>query len=350
MKLSNITHKKGLIAISFLLLLMISCHKKEDKPTVQPPVKVSVIQVSSQKGKSDRVYSGIVSASDNSTVSFSVSGTITDLYVSEGQQVSKGQVLGKVKNGDYLNAYNIAEAQFAEAQDAYNRLKKLHDANALPEIKWVEIQQKLKQAQNSVELARRTLEDATLHSPVSGTVTKKYADVGQTVMPVEPVYEITSLQNLTINISAGENEIGLFKVGQKAQVVIPTISDSIIEGKIIEKAVVADPLTRTYTIKLKLDSHNSNLLPGMLANVAFENMEGGSEYYNLPSQAIVLNDDNRWFVWIVTDSIVGKRFVETGGLTADGVSVTRGILPGDLVIVEGIRKVGTGSKVIPIMK
>lgn len=350
MKLSNITHKKGLIAISFLLLLMISCHKKEDKPTVQPPVKVSVIQVSSQKGKSERVYSGIVSASDNSTVSFSVSGTITDLYVSEGQQVFKGQVLGKVKNGDYLNAYNIAEAQLAEAQDAYNRLKKLHDANALPEIKWVEIQQKLKQAQNSVELARRTLEDATLHSPVSGTVTKKYADVGQTVMPVEPVYEITSLQNLTINISAGENEIGLFKIGQKAQVVIPTISDSIIEGKIIEKAVVADPLTRTYTIKLKLDSHNSNLLPGMLANVAFENMEGGSEYYNLPSQAIVLNDDNRWFVWVVTDSIVGKRFVETGGLTADGVSVTRGILPGDLVIVEGIRKVGTGSKVIPIMK
>lgn len=349
MKVYKMSHKNELIAISIFLLLM-GCNKKDDKPTVQPPVKVTVMKVDTGITESDKEYSGIAAASDNSTVSFSVSGTITDLYASEGQKVSKGQILGKVKNGDYLNAYNIAEAQLEEAQDAYNRLKKLHDAKALPEIKWVEIQQKLKQAQNSAELAKRTLEDATLHAPLSGTITKKYADVGQTVMPVEPVYEITSLQDLTINISVGENEIGSFKEGQIAHVTIESISDTILTGKITEKAVTADPLTRNFTIKIKLSGHNVQILPGMLANVKFENLEGESEYFNLPSQAIVLNDDNRWFVWVVRDSVAERKFVETGGLTTDGVSIKSGLVPGDLVIVEGIRKVGTGSKVIPIMK
>ncbi|MCH5226030.1 MAG: efflux RND transporter periplasmic adaptor subunit [Muribaculaceae bacterium] len=343
------TSKNILAAISILLLLP-ACHKKSDKPTVQPPVKVTVMQVGSQKGNFQKEYSGIVASSDNSTVSFSVGGTITELYASEGQKVAKGQILGKVNNGDYINAYNIAEAQLDEARDAYNRLKKLHDANALPEIKWVEIQQKLKQAQNSAELARRALDDATLHSPVAGTVTKKYADVGQTVMPVEPVYEITSLKDLTVNISVGENEIGLFNVGERAGVVVSSLSDSVINGKITEKASVADPLTRSYTMKVKLDRKNPDILPGMLARVKFEKTDAEPEGFSLPSQAVVLNDDNRWCVWVVKDSIAERRFVETGAFTSDGVSIKTGLQPGDLVIVEGIRKVGTGSKVIPLMK
>lgn len=349
MKTYNIIYGKGLIWIS-ILLFFTGCHKKEENPTVQPPVKVNVIKVGLGINSSKKEYSGTVSASENSRVSFSVSGTITELFASEGQNVTKGQILGKINNGDFVNAYNIAEAQLAEAQDAYNRLKQLHDANALPDIKWVEIQQKLKQAQNSAELTKRAMGDAILYSPVSGTVTRKYADVGQTIIPAEPIYEITSLQDVTINISVGENEIGSFREGQNAYVVIPSLSDAVVLGKIKEKTVIADPLTRTFTVKLRLNSQPAGLLPGMLANVTFENLETDSTVYNLPSQSVVLNDDNRWFVWVVNDSIVERRFIETTGLTTNGVSVSHGLNPGDLVIVEGIRKVGTGSKVIPIMK
>lgn len=88
-------------------------------------------------------------------LSFSVPGTITDFYVEEGQRVAKGQVLARVRSDSYVNAGNIADAELAEARDAYARLKKLHDADALPEIKWVEVQNKLKQAENAAEMSRR---------------------------------------------------------------------------------------------------------------------------------------------------------------------------------------------------
>ena len=160
------------------------CKDKKDKATVMSPVKVTVTVVKDTDALQGTEYSGTVSSSATTTVSFAVAGTITQLTAEEGQKVAKGQLLGKVREGDYQNAYNIAKAELAEAQDGYNRLKKLHDANALPEVKWVEMQQKLKQAENAAEIAERALKDADLYSPVSGTVTRKMADVGQTVIPV----------------------------------------------------------------------------------------------------------------------------------------------------------------------
>lgn len=345
-------HKKDFPIRLFIILLfsvfIISCKKGKDTPTIAPPVKVKVIEVSQKNQDSSREYSGTVVSAESTTVSFSVGGTITELYATEGQKVSKGQLLGKVKNGEYLNAYNIAEAQLAEAQDGYERLKKLHDANALPDVKWVEMEQKLKQAQNMVEMAKRSLDDANLHSPVTGTVIRKFADIGETVLPATPVYEIASTDKLEIEVPVSENEIGYFSIGEKADVRFESLYPSPLEGEVIRKAVVADPLTRAYTVKLKIPNHESKILPGMIGSVSFQaNNRNDSLSYgiDLPPQSVLLDEYNRWFVWVANDSVAARRFVTADELTANGILVTTGLNPGDKVIVEGVQKVGTGTRI-----
>lgn len=330
------------------------CKKGKDKPTVAPPVRVTVEVVTPTNTGVSQSYSGTVSSASTTTVSFSVPGTITALYAKEGDKVSQGQVLGKVKSGDYENARNIAEAELAEAQDAYDRLKKLHDANALPDIKWVEIQQKLKQAKNSVEIADRALSDATLKSPVSGTVSRKFADKGQTVISVEPIYEIISAGDLEIEIPVSENEVAGFSNGQKASVIFGNNPETSFEGKIVSKSVTADPLTRSYTIKISLPGSSGKILPGMVGTVLFAREEAGDSIrkmnITLPSQAVLLSSDNRNFVWTVKDGKAERRFVEVDELVPYGVSVTSGLVEGDSVIVEGMQKVGSGSEVISLTK
>lgn len=350
MKYYKVTYRQAFFYLSILLLLA-GCHKKEETPTVQPPVKVSVMSVSEATANNSQEYSGTVSSAESTTVSFSVPGTIIELYCKEGQKVSKGQLLGKVRNGEYINAYNIAKAQLEEAQDGYERLKILHDANALPEIKWVEIQQKVKQAKNMEEMAQRTLSDANLHSPVSGTITQKFADTGQTVIPAQPIYEIISTGNLTIDIPVSENEIGNFHLGETAKITFDIDSLNTIEGKVIQKAVAADPLTRTYTIKISIPNQDGKILPGMIGKVIFSHSEAnkeGEKAVILPSQSVLLNEDNRWFVWVVKDNVAERRFVTTGKLTSDGLEIISGLNPNDSVIVKGMQKVGSGSKVISI--
>ena len=331
--------------------LVLSCKKeKEEKtePTVSAPVKVVVMDVSPTTETLNREYSGTVSSAETSTASFSISGTITELNVKEGQKVSKGQVLGKVRSGDYQNAYNIARAQLAEAQDAYNRLKILHDANALPEVKWVEMEQKLKQAQNTVEIAQRTLGDIVLHSPANGTITTKFADIGQTVIAGQPIFQIVSTNNLEVDITVSESEIGSFNVGQKALVSMEALGERKIEGTVNRKTVVADPLTRSFTVKVGIPNTQGQILPGMLGKVMFPSPgvnDSTMTGINLPSQAVLLNEDNRWFVWVVNDSVAERRFVTADQLSSTGVIVKSGINTGDKVIVEGMQKIGTGTRV-----
>lgn len=332
-------------------ILLFACDKKDKNvPTVQPPVKVSVMEISDSSGENGMEYSGTVFSGETTTVSFSVAGTITELYGKEGQKISKGQLLGKVRNGEYLNAYNIAEAELAQAQDGYNRLKKLHDANALPDVKWVEIQEKLKQAENAAEMAKRSLDDASLHSPVSGTITQKFADVGQTIMPAQPIYEIISTNDLTIDISVSENQVGSFAIGERAEVILDAIKSEKIEGKVSQKTITADPLTRSYTVKVSIPNPDGKILPGMLGKVTFPSSEESPEIavsdFVLPSQSVLLASDNQWFVWVVNDSIARRKFVTVDELVENGVVVTSGLSVGDKVIVAGMQKVGTGTKVI----
>lgn len=340
--------KNHIAILSGVLILLIGCKEHKDKATVLPPVKVSVMIVEGINTENATKLSGTVSSSETTTVSFAVSGTISELKAEEGQKVSKGQLLGKVRAGDYENAYNIAEAQLTEAQDGYQRLKKLHDANALPDVKWVEMEQKLKQAQNAAEIAARALKDAELYSPVNGTVTKKLADVGQTILPVEPVYEIVSLEQLSIDVPVSENQIGNFTVGQPAKIRFDAGDLEEIEGKVTQKGVVADPLTRSYMVKVSIPSMGGKVLPGMIGDVTFEvfpNDSVSKKEIVVPSQAVMLSEDNRLFVWTVKNHRAERKFVTADELTANGVIVKSGLNVGDTVIIAGMQKVGTGTEV-----
>ena len=344
------------ITVVLIAPVISSCKKgNHDHPTPPPPVKVRVMELASSNSSSINEYSGTVSSVESTTLSFAVPGTITSLNIKEGQKVAKGSLLGSLRADEYQNSYNIAQAELAEAQDGYDRLKKLHDANALPDIKWVEIQQKLKQAQNAAEIARRTLDDTKLYSPLSGTVSQKFADVGQTVIPAQPIVEIITTNDITIDIPVSENEIAKFTVGDKASVTLDALGKDTLDGKVSQKSVMADPLTRSYTVKVAIPNPDNKILPGMIGNVYFSDLksdetvspESGKDYI-LPSQVVLLNHDNRWFVWVMEDCVAKRRFVTVDELTANGVKVTSGLKPGDKVIVEGMQKVGTGTRLVTV--
>lgn len=323
-----------------------------DKAVEAGPVRVDVevAGATSNNGAGGNSFSGTVESADASTVSFSVPGTITKIYVEEGQKVSKGQLLAQVKSESLVNSRNIAQAELEEARDAYQRLKKLHDANALPEIKWVEIQSKLKQAENAAALADRAVGDASVYSPISGYVSEKFANDGQTVIPAEPIVKIVNLNKLQVAIAVPENEISAFTAETTATITL-NVADSLkVNGKMGQKSVVADPLTRSYTVKFDIENPGSKILPGMIGSVVVDGLKRdsatvASTVVTLPSQAVLLSADNRQFVWTVKDGKAQRKFVVADELSADGVTVKSGLSAGDSVIVAGMQKVSTGTPV-----
>lgn len=343
--------QRNMVSATIALTAILTGCKNHDKPTTEEPVRVNV-EVVGNNGKEidSKNYSGTVEASEESTVSFSVPGTITKVYVEEGQKVSKGQLIAHVKSESLVNSRNIAQAELEEARDAYQRLKKLHDADALPDIKWVEIQSKLKQAENAAALADRAVEDASIHSPISGYVSQKFASDGQTVIPAEPVVKIVNLNSLQIAISVPETEISSFGSQTTAVVKFNVEGYPEMQGKIGSKSVVADPLTRSYTVKFDISGGDGKILPGMIGSVYVDGLKNDSSAVKisetvLPSQAVLLSSDNHQFVWIVKNGKAMRKEVIANELSAKGVTVKSGLAAGDSVIIAGMQKVSTGTKV-----
>lgn len=347
---SDYLSKLLMSGISFLTIFLSSCNN-HDKATTARPVRVDV-EIAGRENNTviGENYSGTVESADASTVSFSVPGTITKIYVEEGQKVSKGQLIAQIKSENLINSRNIAQAELEEARDAYQRLKKLHDADALPDIKWVEIQAKLKQAENAADLADRAVGDASLHAPISGYVSQKFANDGQTIIPAEPIVKIVNLNNLQIAISVPENEIASFGLGSVATVTFDNQDHIQVAGKMGSKGIVADPLTRSYTVKFDIENIGEKILPGMIGSVTVEGLKNdttsvSSTEVTLPSQAVLLSSDNKQFVWVVKNGKAIRKDVIADELSGEGVTVKSGLVPGDSVIVAGMQKVSTGTLV-----
>jgi len=216
-------------------------------------------------------------------------------------------------------------------------------------MKWVEVQNKLKQAENAAEISRRAVADATLSAPASGVVSRRIANVGQSVVPAEPVLEVVTLSDIRINVSVPESEIGDISEGQPATVSFKNLGIDSIAGHVVLKSVVADPLTRAYAVKISIPTADGRILPGMVGDVAMSGVSSedsiGAGGVILPSQAVLLDSDNRTFVWVADNGRASRRFVRADELSSGGILVSDGLSESDSVIVAGMQKVGSGTPV-----
>lgn len=248
------------------------------------------------------------------------------------------------------NSYEMSMAALREAQDAYGRMKKLHDANALPDMQWVSVQEKLKQAEAAVAIARNGMNDTKLYAPISGVVAHKSADVGQTVAPGIPIVEIMDVRTLKVKISVPESDLVNLKTGASATI---AAADRTYAGKLVEKGVVANSLSRNYDVKFVITTPDCSLLPGMICSVTVEEITPATDVAQmtgtvLPPQAVALDWDNCSYVWVKKNGVAQRQKVDVGGFDARGVVILSGITPADSVIVEGQQKLSVGLEVVSV--
>jgi RND family efflux transporter MFP subunit len=331
-----------MISLAVILLSVTGCKQKEvDKPN---PVKVRVTTVSPVAVSGGHEFSGTVEESSGSTLSFPVAGTIKRVCVTEGQRVSRGTLIAVLDEATLQSSYNAAAATLAQAEDAYKRMKQLHDNNSLPEIQWVEVQSKLKQAQSMEEISRKNLSDGKLYAPFAGVISEKNVEAGQNVMPGVPVVKLVTINQVKVCISVPEKEMGGMEIGAPVNVTVSALNGRTFNGKIAEKGVSANKLSRSYSVKAVVDNVSGDLLPGMICDVRV-NSDTEDSVIMLPCEIIQIDSDNKPFVWINVDGKAHKQFVTTGRLSSNGVEVTSGVESGDEVLTEGRQKVSEQTEI-----
>ncbi len=343
------------ITILGLLPMLVACGGRPTA-TSPKPVRVKVTRVGAVQINGERGYSGTVTEESGVSLSFSTAGTVKALYVSEGQMVSAGQTIalldGANQSSTLASSHAVtvqARQGLRQAQDTYNRSKGLHASGVISDAKWVQAQTALAEAREAVRsaealerISKKSVGDTRLTAPYAGYISRKQVDVGQNVAPGEMVAELMHIDRVKVKISVPEGEIDKIQKGEEMMVRCDAVGGEPFYGRVAEKGVDADPLSRTYDVKLLLDNPQHRLLPGMICQV-YSRFRRGQTSVFVPADVVQLNEDNRYFVWVVSNGKATKRFINFVADTSQGVRVNGGLQPGDLLITDGQQKVSEGT-------
>ena len=327
-----------------LCCLALTTGCKQQKVQESQPVKVTVMKATPAALNCEQEFSGTVEESSGSTLSFPVAGTVQQVRVSAGQRVAKGELIAVLDEATLRNAHEATAALLAQAEDAYQRMKQLHDAGSLPEIQWVEVQSKLRQAQSAEAISKKNLADGKLYAPFSGVISEKNIEVGHNVMPGQPVVRLVTINQVKVCVSVPETEISQIDMGSVVTVCVSALNGKTFSGKIIEKGITANPLSRSYEVKALIENGSGELMPGMLCTMGIGSEEADTAI-TLPASVIQTDEQNHTFVWVNAGGKARKKMVQTAMLTRDGIVIQSGISAGDEVIVEGQQKVSEGMDI-----
>lgn len=323
-----------------------SCGGKKSTD-VKQPVAVSVVTVNGSGAGDSREYVGSVVEREGTSLSFEVPGNIVSLRADNGDRVVKGQLLATIDPSSLRDAHQLALATLRQAQDAYRRLEPLHRQGVLSDIKWVEVQTKLEQAQSSERLARTQLSRTGLTAPFSGVISSRTAERGMNVMAGQQVFRLVDISKIDVKISVPENEVSGIRTGDKALVSVSALGGRIYDATVKEKGIEANAVSHTYDVKLAVAANDGRLMPGMVCSVSMLGGDVASEKscVSVPMNAIELDSDNRRFVWLVVDGKARMQYVTIGDFSDCGVIVTSGLSAGDRVVTDGSQKVSQGMPV-----
>lgn len=332
------------IAKALIMLFLLNACSNSEYSKQEETLRVSIEQATFNSNIQTTPYVGVVEEEQATMVSFTGMAVLKSIKVSEGQFVQKGQLLATIDDTQAKNALEAAKAALNQAADAQTRMKQLYDKNSLPEMKWVEIESKVQQARSSYEMCKKTLDDCSVYAPCSGVVGSKVMNVGETVLPSQPVLTILGINKVKVRLSIPEKEIASVTAQTPSTIALDALHGETFYGGKIEKGVSADAITHTYDIRILLDNADHKILPGMVAKATL-NTQTGIRRITLPVKAVQQSADKSLFVWIVKDGKACRQRISIGKTIGNRLVVEDGLNEGDSVIVEGYQKVGEGTPV-----
>ncbi|WP_373414104.1 efflux RND transporter periplasmic adaptor subunit [Ensifer aridi] len=337
----------NLLALVALGAVLAGCseEKVETKEIVRP-VKVVEISTAGQARALD--YSGSVKARTEMNLGFRVAGKITERLVNIGDRVKPGDLLARIDPSDFELAVKSAEASLLAAETqvhtaalAKSRAEQLFgkafSSKAQLDQATLAYDQAVSTrdaAASSLSQAKNQVAYADLKSDQNGIVTAINADIGQVVGTGTPVVTVAVDGEKEVEIAVPEMDIAEFKPGKPVRARFWSNDALVVDGHVREVSGSADQRSRTFSVRVSLPNDERVLL-GMTATV--ETAAANSQpLVSIPLSALA-QKDGKDIVWVVdrNASTVHARGIELADFADDGVRVTGGLQPGDLVVAAG---------------
>lgn len=293
---------------------------------------------------------GDVATDENIIIYPEFSGVLTDIRISEGQSVSRGQTLAIIDDGGLSSELAQLETREALAKTTFERQKRLWEQNIGSEMQFLEAKTNYEAIQRSREQLKARLAKTVVTAPFTGVIDEVITDEGQVVNPGQsPLFRLINLENMYVEAAVPENYLNKIQKGTPVTVKIGSIGNEF-EGEVRQVGSNINPNNRTFRVQVAVPNEDGLIKPNQIATIQL-NDYSAEDAVVIPENAVQKNALGENIVYVLEEAsgentgIARKKIVETGYVYEGNMEITKGLQPGDTLIVEGAKNLREGQEV-----
>lgn len=318
--------------------------------TVKNLPLVTTIKVEPQQFDHFLELQGNVQTKQNLVIYPEFTGTLTNVYVKEGQRVKKGQILAKIDDGGLSQQLSQLQIQADLAKTTFERQERLWNENIGSEIQYLQAKSSYERQQQAVNQLKSQLAKTNVTAPFSGVIDDVITDQGSVVSPgMSQLMRIVNLDNMYIETDVPESYITSVTEGKTVKINFPVLGKTI-EGQIRQAGNFINPANRTFKVEIAVPNTDKTIKPNLTAKLQINDYSNDNAIL-IPQSIISENANGEQYIYIISElndkneGEVNRIIIETGKAQGDIIEVTSGIDKQVEVIKEGARSVKDGQLV-----
>ena len=356
------------LIVGLLCVFLVACQSKNDTPKqVVKALPKDEVLLSSNSPKRAYIKEAIVELvqrplmdpvtgtlvydeTHTARVSSPIAGRVTGAIAALGASIKASDTLAELDSpelGQAQSDYADAQADLNLANRAFQRVQELYAHGIVPRKDQEQAQDNLTRAHNEADRARlklanlgvhtaRTDNHFALHAPISGVITERNINTGMEVrtdIPA-PLFVISDLSKLWVQMDVFEKDIGLIHVGAKVLVRVPAYPKETFIATVSYISQLVEEKTRTVKVRCLLPNADGRLLPAMYAAIDVQS-EPDDKAVIVPLTALFTEGDSDWLFVAIGDGHYQKRPVKAGLRLKDKAIIQEGLKQGERLVVDG---------------
>lgn len=326
-----------------LAAFLIGCGSKTENTNDDPVIPVEVHQVGKIIIERTLDFAGTVMAWRETNLGAQTSGRIEKIYVKEGDEVKEGDVLVQMDDTQLTQA----RIQYEIAKEDFTRIKPLFDEGSVSPQQFDKVKAGYETTKSTYELILRNTQ---LRAPISGVITAKRMNEGEVFLlapgagGAPSIVNIMQIDFLKILVNVAESNFPNIRLGQIATVETDVYPDQNFTGTVSRVDPAINPMTRTFTVEVKIPNSKRIIRPGMFARVMIKT--GDIDALIIPRSALIKQlGTNILYTYIIDNDSAKRRQVTLGKEMDAIVEVLSGLEIGNQLVVKGMGRLKDGSRV-----
>jgi len=365
---------KRILIIAIAGLFIISCSSdkkskleklKKQQDEISEQIKTLEKEIAKEEGKTiDKVadvaitdlqlsgfdhyleVQGKIDGDENIAVSPKMVGVVTDIYVKEGQTVTKGQILAQLDDAVLKQSITTLDSSLTFATNLYNKQKRLWDQKIGSEVQYLSAKNTKESIENNIKSLKEQMDMNKIVAPIAGTIEDIPIKVGQSVTPgITTAFRVVNLSKVKVVADIAEAYSAKLKTGNQVKINFPDL-DKEISSKISFSSKYINSINRTFSIEINLDNNSEEYRANMIAVIKINDYHADSTII-VPIN-VIQKISGESYVYIAEkkgiDKYSAKKVKVKIGQTYNGYSeVLDGLKKGDKLITVGYQNIEEGQ-------